>query len=58
MKKKYQNNSKVKNFPLNKRYPSNNSYLYTATTSQQIHSIASEVFGTSYYISHDILTNL
>jgi hypothetical protein len=58
MKKKYQNNSKVKNFPLNKRYPSKISYTYASTTSQEIHSVACQIFGISYYISYQDLISV
>jgi hypothetical protein len=58
MKKKYQKNSKVKYYSPVKRYPSKTSYIHTVTTSEDIHLIASIVFGNSYYISHDMLTVL
>jgi hypothetical protein len=58
MKKKYSKNNKFRqSFPA-KRYPSKTTYINTATTSADIHLIASEVFGSSYYISHDMLTVL
>lgn len=58
MKKKYSKNNRSRQTFPPKHSLSKISYTYAATTSQEIHSVASKVFGTSYYITYKDLISV